>query len=106
VGATPEERAAAMPGDAYVEGGPPARVVMTRAVSIRAAPETQRVESFGARGVDPQNPETGARDQYQLYEVIYASGEGAGVAGVEGAREGRRSAVEDGVIEEGGAEGT
>jgi hypothetical protein len=37
---TREERAREMPGDAYLKGGPPARVAMTRAVSIRARPET------------------------------------------------------------------
>ena len=39
-GSTLEERALEMPGDAYFEGGPPARVAMTRAVSIRTRPET------------------------------------------------------------------
>ena len=39
-GATAEERAAAMPGDAYLAGGPPVGVAMTRAVSIGAPPET------------------------------------------------------------------
>ena len=39
-GSDPAERAATTPGDAYLEGGPPARVAMTRAISIRAGAET------------------------------------------------------------------
>lgn len=39
-GATPEERAEHMPGDEYLAGGPPARIAMTRAIWIDAAPET------------------------------------------------------------------
>jgi hypothetical protein len=222
-GSTPEERAAEMPGDAYLEGGPPARVAMTRAISIRATPVTvwvwlaqvgrgagfysidrldnggktsarhivswipaprrgdataigylrhiapgreltwwttgsrflgawarlavdirltpegdgarlltrmsadaagvlarpvlwafqvidtimarrqllvikSRVETYGARFENPEQPETGARDQYQLYEVIYASGETAGVKGKELAARWHRAAVEDGVM--------
>ena len=42
---------------------------------------------------------TGGKDQYQLYEVIYASGERAGVQGKEHATKWRQSAVEDGVID-------
>ncbi len=44
----------------------------------------ERAERFGARPEDPERPETGARDQYQFYETLYADGEGAGVAGKEG----------------------
>ncbi len=40
----------------------------------------ERVEAFGARTDDPTAPETGARDQFQLYESIWHSGERAGVA--------------------------
>ena len=222
-GATSDEQAAAMPGDAYLEGGPRARVAMTRAVSIRARPDVAwpwlaqlgrgagwysvdrldnggkasarhivswipepqlgdataigylrrvdpgravtwwvkgqgfvgahvrlvvdfrltpegdgsrlvvrmsgdasgataalallvfrfidsimavrqirgiraRAERYGARRQDPGNPETGARDQYQLYEVVYASGDRAGVAGKERGPEWRRSAIDDGVL--------
>jgi hypothetical protein len=57
-----------------------------------------RVECFGARGENPDAPETGARDQYQMYEVIYASGERAGVRGKEHAAKWRQSAFDDGVI--------
>lgn len=42
--------------------------------------------------------ETGARDQYQLYEVIYAGGESAGRQGVEHAARWRESAIEDAVL--------
>ena len=38
-GSTPEERDVSMPGDAYLVGGPRARVVMTRAVSLAVKPE-------------------------------------------------------------------
>lgn len=42
--------------------------------------------------------ESGARDQYQLYQVIYAGGESAGVPGRESAARWRRRATEDGVL--------
>jgi len=42
--------------------------------------------------------ETGARDQYQLYEVIYAGGESAGRQGVEHAARWRTTAIEDEVL--------
>ena len=58
----------------------------------------QRAERFGARRRDPEHPETGARDQFQLYQAIYASGEEAGVPGKEGAAGCRRAAIADGVI--------
>jgi hypothetical protein len=48
------------------------------------------VERYGARTADPDTPETGARDQYQLFHVIYASGAEAGVPGVENARQARK----------------
>lgn len=38
----------------------------------------ERVERHGARRSNPGDPETGARDQYQHYEVIYDSSERAG----------------------------
>lgn len=58
-----------------------------------------RVECFGARAENPEAPETGAKDQYQLYETIFASGEWAGRRGREHAGKWRQSALEDGVIE-------
>jgi hypothetical protein len=57
------------------------------------------VERYGTRGEDPEHPETGARDQFQLYHAIYASGEDAGVPGREDAPTWRRAAIEDGMIE-------
>lgn len=47
---------------------------------------------------DFEAAETGARDQYQLYEVIYAGGESAGRQGVEHAARWRESAIEDAVL--------
>ncbi len=38
-GSTPAERSGSMPGDEYLAGGPPARVAMTRAISIDAPPD-------------------------------------------------------------------
>ena len=58
----------------------------------------QRVEQFGARPANPDEPETGGRDQYQLYEAIYASGESVGVAGREHAAKWRHAAIDDGVL--------
>lgn len=52
----------------------------------------------GTRDHDPEHPETGARDQFQLYEAILASGECVGVGGKEGAAQARRLAIEDGVV--------
>ncbi len=54
----------------------------------------ERVERHGARASDPDHPESGARDQYQLYEVIYASGDRAGTPGKERAEHWRRIAIE------------
>ncbi len=59
----------------------------------------ERVEYHRRHPHNPRDPETGDRTQYQLYEVLYASGEQAGVAGREHAARWRRSAVEDGVLE-------
>jgi hypothetical protein len=57
-----------------------------------------RAETFGARTVDPAAPETGASDQFQLYETIFASGERAGVPGREKAVVWRRDATTAGVV--------
>ncbi len=59
----------------------------------------ERVERFGAREVDPDQPEDGSRSQYQFYEAIYASGERVGVPGKEKASQWREAAVEDGVLD-------
>ncbi|MBT8366675.1 MAG: hypothetical protein KJP23_18445 [Deltaproteobacteria bacterium] len=58
----------------------------------------ERVEHYGRRAINPDEPETGAKDQYQLYEVIYANGERAGVPGKELAMRWRQTAIEDGLI--------
>jgi len=60
----------------------------------------QRAERHDSRTADPGRTETGARDQFQLYETIYASGDRAGVGGKEHAPRWRRAAIADGVIEE------
>jgi hypothetical protein len=57
-----------------------------------------RAEQFGARTVDPAAPETGARDQFQLYETIWHSGERAGIAGREKASRWRLDAELAGVV--------
>lgn len=44
------------------------------------------------------DPETGDRAQYQLYEILYASGERAGVEGEEEGARWRRAAIDDGVL--------
>jgi hypothetical protein len=58
----------------------------------------ERVENYGLRSINPDEPETGANDQYQLYEVIYVNGERAGVSGKELAERWRQTAIEDGLI--------
>jgi hypothetical protein len=52
-----------------------------------------RAERFGARREDRARPETGARDQFQRYECVYANGERCGVAGAEQAERWHRCAV-------------
>jgi len=58
----------------------------------------ERVETCGTRAVDPEHPENGLGDQYQLCEVIFASGEIAGVRGKEKASHWRQRAMEDKII--------
>jgi hypothetical protein len=58
-----------------------------------------RAERYDAGRATPRDPETGVRDQYQLYEVLYATGESAGVAGEESSARWRASAVKDGILE-------
>ena len=58
-----------------------------------------RAERREERSEEEERPETGARDQYQLYQVIYASGDEAGAPGRTDADEWRRAAVADGVVE-------
>jgi hypothetical protein len=47
-----------------------------------------------------RDPETGDRDQYQLYEILYATGDRAGVADKEDGAKWRQSAIRDGMLEE------
>jgi hypothetical protein len=48
-----------------------------------------------------RDPETGDRDQYQLYEILYATRDRAGVAGKEEGTKWRQSAIRDGMLGEG-----
>lgn len=59
----------------------------------------ERAERYGDRAEDGDRPETGARDQFQLYQVIFASAESAGVRGKESAARWQRAAIEDGVLD-------
>jgi hypothetical protein len=60
----------------------------------------ERVEAYGVRTADPKRPENGRGDQYQYYEVIYASGKTAGVPGREKAAFWRQMALQDKVLVE------
>ncbi len=55
----------------------------------------KRVEKLGVPDTEQKNAETGAKDQYQHFEVIYASGERAGVAGKENAAKWFETVEED-----------
>lgn len=57
-----------------------------------------RVERAESGRATPRDLETGDRAQYQLYQVLYAGGDGAGVAGKEGAARWRASALRDGIL--------
>ncbi len=59
-----------------------------------------RVDHAETEREAPKDPETGARDQYQYYEVLYAAGGSAGVAGKEQGARWRQSAIEDGILED------
>jgi hypothetical protein len=59
-----------------------------------------RVEYCEQSQASLRDPETGDRDQYQLYEVLYATGERAGVAGKENGAKWRQSAIRDGILGE------
>lgn len=58
----------------------------------------ERVETYGARSVDPDHPENGLPDQYQSRVVIYASGKIAGASDKEKIFYWRQKAIEDKVI--------
>ena len=55
----------------------------------------ERVERFGTRPEDPARPDTGQRDQFQLYGCIYADGERSGVPGKEAGERWRERALVD-----------
>jgi hypothetical protein len=57
-----------------------------------------RVEYCEQNPTTLKDPETGDRAQYQLYEIRYASGDGAGIAGKEEGARWHRAAIEDGVL--------
>lgn len=59
-----------------------------------------RVEYCEQANASLRDPETGDRDQYQHFEIRYASGDGAGTAGKEGGAKWRQAAIRDGVLEE------
>lgn len=61
----------------------------------------QLVEFHASRAEDPEARETGERDQYQAYPVIYASGETAGHPQNDQADRWRRAAIRDGVLSAG-----
>jgi carbon monoxide dehydrogenase subunit G len=60
-----------------------------------------RIEYWEEGHASLRDPETGDRDQYQLYEILYASGDRAGVAGKEAGAKWRQSAIRAGMLETG-----
>lgn len=60
-----------------------------------------RVEYCEENRAALRDPETGDRDQYQLYEILYALGGSAGVPGKESGAHRRKVAIEDGVLKGG-----
>lgn len=93
-----------MSADANGAMGKPALLIFRFIDSIMARKQLlgmkQRAERYQNRGINPERPETGERDQFQLYEVVYAGGERAGVPGKDLAERWRQAAIEDGVINE------
>lgn len=57
-----------------------------------------RVEYCERNPRTPRDPETGNRGQYQLYEILYTSGESAGVQGKQEGARWRQAAIDDGVL--------
>ncbi|MDJ0520832.1 MAG: hypothetical protein QNJ90_02020 [Planctomycetota bacterium] len=60
----------------------------------------ERIESWERDDPRREEPETGARDQYQVYDVLYADGGRAGVEGKETGAKWRAAAIRDGVLDE------
>lgn len=59
----------------------------------------ERVHYCEASHSSVRDPETGASDQFQSYEVLFASGRSAGVPGLEDGARWRQQAIEDGVLQ-------
>lgn len=83
----------------------PLALLLFRAVdSIMASRQLtgirSRVELLHKDRGAPRDSENGDRDQYQLYEVLYAAGDSAGVAGKEHAIRWRQAAIADGILRE------
>jgi hypothetical protein len=55
----------------------------------------ERASRLGTPREDPSRPETGARDQFQLYAGVYASGERCGVPGKEEGERWHERAIAD-----------
>ena len=85
--------------DARGPSGPVALFVFRIIDSIMARAQLIGVRDRVEAGESGRPGETGARDQYQLYEVIFASGERAGVPGNEAGAEARQAAIDDDVLE-------
>lgn len=78
--------------------GPVALVMFTIIDSIMARAQLIGVRHRAEHGETRRSDETGARDQYQSYEVLFANGERAGVQGEEAATSARQAAIDDGVL--------
>jgi hypothetical protein len=64
----------------------------------------ERVETYGDRTVDPDQPENGRPDQYQSFVIIYASGKIAGASGQEKISRWRQLAIADKILVDSGEE--
>ncbi len=85
--------------------GPTARIVLLLFQAVDSIMATRqliglrdRIEYNEAAHPKLRDPETGLRDQYQLYEILYAGGDRAGIAGKESGAKWRESAIRDGVL--------
>lgn len=79
------------------------RVVDSIMASRQLVGIRRRVELLETERGNPRDSETGVRDQYQLFEVLYAAGDSAGVAGKEHAKRWRLAAIADGILRGGNA---
>ena len=85
--------------DAHGALGPVALAVFTVIDSIMARAQLIGVRRRAEHGETGGSGETGARDQYQSYEVLFANGERAGVEGEDAATRTRQAAIDDGVLD-------